>query len=140
MTSPSIEACAFCTPEQLQERIVRIGEQIISFVSKPAYRPGQTLVIPKRHVESVGELTAEETVEIMREIGRIGSLLDLGYGREMHQKSAPQQVGNGIAMAHLHFHVVPKHADDGVFSVPATFGDFYTPSDAEIAHYVQKLQ
>lgn len=136
----SAENCAFCSPEQLQERVIRLGELVVSFLSKPAYRPGQTLVIPRRHVKSIEELTDPEIVAVMREVGRVGKILNLSYGWESHQKVAPQQVGNGIAMEHMHYHVVPKHESDEVFAVPESLEAFYIPTDKEIAYYVHKLQ
>lgn len=135
-----IDPCAFCDIESLSDRTIRIGVHTVSILSKPAYRPGQALVIPMRHISTLEDLQPAESIELLREAGRIASLLDAGYGAEIHQKYAPKQPKNGIKMEHLHIHVVPKFETDAVFALPQSFDDFYVPTDDEIDEYLHILR
>ena len=137
------EQCAFCDKESLEWRTVNANDLFISFISKPWFRPGQTLVIPNRHVTSVAELTPQEGEAIMGELGRLGLLLDQGYGTGVMQKYQPLQEENGVKMNHLHFHTFPRFEyEPGLFPVPEpnSFDAFYTPSDEEVVEWANRLK
>ena len=117
MTSP--ESCAFCNPEILERRIIRLGETCLSIVSLPRFREGHVLVIPRRHVVRLSDLTSDEGAEMMLEAGRLGEQLDMGYGTGMMQKYQPTQTENGVKMDHLHLHIFPRLEHEmGLFPVP----------------------
>ena len=133
MTKP--ETCVFCDTTDLEWRIVRSEDLFLSFVSKPWFRAGQCLVIPRRHVEVAHELTNDEGAAIMQELGRISLALDDGYGTGILQKYMPLKKEDGIKMNHLHFHVFPRVPDEeSLFPVPNpnTYDGFITPSEQEI--------
>jgi histidine triad (HIT) family protein len=135
--------CDWCSNIDLDYRIIRDGKLSLSFVSKPAFRAGHCLVIPKRHICSVDEQTDEEGAEIMAELGRLSKLLDEGYGTGIMQKFQPPQNQNGIKVHHLHFHVFPRHqTEEGLFPTPYpnSFDSFYVPSDDELKDLVERLK
>ncbi len=135
--------CAFCDTDIQEERRIRIGRHFFSIISKPWFRPGHSLVIPKRHVTTIAELWPKESAEIMTEIGRLSLLLDQGHGTGMMQKYQPMQNENGIKMNHAHFHVFGRLAtEENLFPVPEpnNFDGFYDPSPEEIASIVNTLK
>ena len=135
--------CAFCDISGLEWRTIRSGELFLSFVSKPWFRHGQCLVVPKRHVEAPYELNREEGAEIMQELGRLGLALDSGYGTGTMEKFMPQQAENGIKMNHLHYHVFPRQAhEDNLFPVPQpnSFEGFVMPTDDEVKALAKALR
>ncbi len=140
---PEPDYCAFCDLDSIADRTIRVGEHIVSFISKPAYCQGQALVIPRRHISTLAELLPEESLELMQEAGRIAGLLDTGFGAEIHQKFAPAQPENGIKMKHLHFHIVPKLEEDKCFmSLWALMTSMFlqmTRSLSTSAYYVNHL-
>jgi diadenosine tetraphosphate (Ap4A) HIT family hydrolase len=100
-------------------------------------------VIPKRHITTLAELTAEEGAAIMTELGRLSHALDAGYGTGVMQKYQPLQAENGIKVSHLHFHVFPRYEDEAsLFPVPEpnSFDGFVRPSDEEVAILIQRLR
>jgi histidine triad (HIT) family protein len=73
--------------------------------------PGHTLVIPRRHVETIFEVTAEEAAALGQAVARVAtalrSLLDPdGVLIQQHNGEAAFQT-----VPHVHFHVIPKRAD-----------------------------
>lgn len=77
-----------------------------------AISPGHTLIIPKRHVGSFFELTAEEQTDVL------ALLHDAKYG--LDQQYTPQGYNIGIndgaaagqTVPHLHIHLIPRYAGD----------------------------
>lgn len=139
----SKNSCEFCNPDKLKWRTINTGDNFISIVSKPCFREGHCLVIPRRHIQSPYELSKEEGPEIMEELGRLGKLLDRGYGTGIIQKYMPLQSENGVKMNHLHFHVFPRLENEKfLFPVPNPnqFEGFYEPTKSEIEILIDKLR
>lgn len=137
------DACAFCNPDELSWRTINEDDLMVSFVSNPRFRKGQCLVIPKRHVEQVAELSVEEAGAIMLELGRLESKLDHGYGSGILQKFQPTQPENGIKVNHLHFHVFPRYeAEAGLYPVPEpnSFDGFTEAPRQEITELAESLR
>jgi diadenosine tetraphosphate (Ap4A) HIT family hydrolase len=135
--------CAFCDTANLEWRTIRSSDLFLSFVSKPWFRNGQCLVIPKRHVEAPYQLTRDEGAEIMMELGRIGLALDDGFGTGIIEKFMPLQAENGIKMNHLHYHVFPRVENEvALFPVPDpnSFEDFKNPTDNEVLAIVNLVK
>jgi diadenosine tetraphosphate (Ap4A) HIT family hydrolase len=139
----TLKSCVFCEPQNLEPRIIRREALFTSFVSVPHFRDGQCLVIPNRHVTTIGELTIEEGGAIMVELGRLSALLDGGTGTGVMQKYQPLQAENGIKVHHLHFHVFPRlEAEEGLFPVPTpnSFDGFTMPDERAVSVLRVRLQ
>lgn len=106
MTTP----CPFCTlpPERI------VAANAVGWVVRDAYpvSPGHTLIIPRRHMGSFFELSADE---------RLGLLALLDEARAALQASdAPQGYNIGVndgpaagqTVPHLHIHLIPRYAGD----------------------------
>ena len=102
--------CLFC--ELASERILKRGELCLAFADGYPVSPGHTLVIPKRHVASFFETTAQERIEFF-------SLLDWCRS-ELIARHRPAGFNIGIndgkaagqTVMHLHIHIVPRYAGD----------------------------
>ena len=111
--------CDFCDPSnEMQERVIRESGTWQSIISNPTFRGNHALVMPRRHATEVGELMPDEVVAIWREVGRIASLIDVGFGYQVLQKFEPRKPDGSIKQSHLHFHVFPRLKDDGIFAIP----------------------
>jgi histidine triad (HIT) family protein len=101
----NVGACAFC---DLNDKYVFYEENgVVMTVALFAYTDGHMMVIPKRHVRSVKELTAEEW-ETMRKLFYMAKKLI----RETHNIKGMQIIQKDGAEAqstveHLHFHCIP---------------------------------
>lgn len=127
--------CIFCEPDNFEVRQILIGKHVYSIVSNPAFRSGHCLVIPRRHIEQVGDLDPSEATELMGEVGRLAKELATDFGSAVLQKSQPRINDGPIKHSHLHFHVIPRIAaddEDNLFGVPRTFAEMHTISQDEI--------
>lgn len=141
----TINSCDFCNIGifEGEGRLIQEHELFFSVVSWPNFRIGQCLVVPRRHTETPQELTAEEGGAIIMELGRLGTLVDQGYGTGILQKYQPTQPENGIKMNHLHFHTFPRIENEpGLFPVPEpnSFDGFFKPDLLDIQKLAQELR
>ena len=73
---------------------------------------GHTLVIPKRHVGSFFELTAEEASEVMSLLRRAKSVLDNEFKPQGYNIGINDGVAAGQTVPHLHIHLIPRYSND----------------------------
>lgn len=120
MNSASVapEDCIFCkiASRQIASAIVFENEHYIAFMDRAPFNRGHTLVCPKKHGETVWDMTE----------GEIGGLFALAARMSKAIMQATKSDGfrfvqnNGEAanqvVAHVHVHVIPvKMADKGVY-------------------------
>ena len=72
-----------------------------------------TLVIPKKHVENIFDVSEDDFIHIMKTVKKIADF----YHEKLGIKNV-QIINSSGAEAqqdvfHLHFHIVPRHAGDG---------------------------
>src|SRR4051794_17155998 len=101
------EACSFCNPNELEDRIINESDLFISFLSHPRLAAGHSLVIPRRHIEMPMALHTDEITEIFSEIQRLQYQMMVGklaIGCDVWQKYLPVVPEDGVKMNHVHFH------------------------------------
>ncbi|HZS79683.1 MAG TPA: HIT domain-containing protein [Ktedonobacteraceae bacterium] len=74
----------------------------------PTTHPGWLVVLPKRHVEALHELTKEEFLELAEIEYRLVQVMRL---EPAVQKEYLMCFSEGEGFHHVHFHVVPKPVD-----------------------------
>jgi diadenosine tetraphosphate (Ap4A) HIT family hydrolase len=105
-----INHCPFCTlpPERLIEQtplalVIRDGFPV---------SPGHTLILPRRHVGSFFETTAEERTDLLQLLDRAQMQL------AAHLRPAGFNIGindglvAGQTVLHLHIHLIPRFVGD----------------------------
>jgi histidine triad (HIT) family protein len=100
--------CLFCkiAGKELDSEIVAESDDVLAFRDINPAGPTHVLVVPKRHIESVGELSrgdAELLGEIFEVVARIAQDEDLTGGYRV-----VTNVGSdaGQSVNHLHFHLI----------------------------------
>ncbi|MDH5516432.1 MAG: HIT domain-containing protein [Gammaproteobacteria bacterium] len=101
--------CLFCT-----------DPQGLSLDSKLAYSardtygvsPGHTLVIPKRHVASFFELTAEEVAACMDLINDEKKNIDEQFHPDGYNIGVNIGPAAGQSIFHVHIHIIPRYEGD----------------------------
>lgn len=90
------------------------NEDAIGLLSSPRLTPGHSLVIPRRHVESLDDLSGGEIQAIHELISPIYRRLlgSVALGVDVWQKTRHQVEQDGVKMDHVHFHVIPSVPED----------------------------
>lgn len=111
-----MEDCLFCKIINNQIPATKIYEddKIIAFLDINPVNPGHALVVPKEHFEnflSISDEIAQELVVVMKKIAKAATeALNLeGFNIEQNNGLVAGQI-----VPHLHFHIVPRHKDDGL--------------------------
>jgi diadenosine tetraphosphate (Ap4A) HIT family hydrolase len=109
----TVGRCVFCDHDKTQKQH-EVYEENGVYMTVPAYAyvDGHLLVIPRRHVHSVKELTSEEW-DTMRKLFYVAKKMI----REVHGIKGMQIVlKDGVTaqstVEHLHFHCIPFDAPD----------------------------
>lgn len=108
---PPAPPCPFC--QISPGEIVAVDGPAVAFRDAFPASPGHTLVIPRRHISSVRELTAEEWSAIGRLAQRLAddlqkadsSITGFNFG-------ANDGVDAGQSVMHCHFHLIPRRTGD----------------------------
>ena len=102
--------CPFCVVEPKQIFIARplaIARHDMFPVSK-----GHTLIIPRRHVVSFFDTTADERSEMLGLLDEIRALLDREHRPDGYNIGINDGAAAGQTVMHLHVHLIPRYAGD----------------------------
>jgi len=105
-----MSTCPFCTLPP--ERIIHTSEHGVVIRDGFPVSPGHTLIIPKRHLDSFFNLSAEEKADLM-------ALLDTAKD-QVEKELSPASFNIGIndgpaagqTIPHLHIHLIPRYTGD----------------------------
>jgi len=105
--------CVFCEiiSGNLPARIVKETEETIAFLDIDPIQKGHVLVIPKRHVPDLTDMTDVELNQVMTLCQDVMGSLRAAYNPD--SISIIQNNGECMAFPHVHFHVVPRFTEDG---------------------------
>lgn len=106
MTTP----CPFCALEL--DQLVWASETVVVLRDRSPVAPGHTLVIPKRHVETIFEVTPAEHAELWQAVERVKAELDARYSPDGYNVGFNAGAAAGQTVMHGHIHVIPRHGGD----------------------------
>jgi diadenosine tetraphosphate (Ap4A) HIT family hydrolase len=102
--------CPFCTlaPGRIRHEnatfhVIRDGFPV---------SPGHTLIIPKRHVASLFELTPEDFLDLHEAIHWAKADLDQEYSPTSYNLGINNGPAAGQTVPHLHIHFIPRYDGD----------------------------
>jgi len=102
--------CPFCTLEP--DRIILSNDYAVAIRDGFAVSEGHMLIIPKRHIASIFEATAEEQAALFGLLGLarhqlLDELQPDGFNIGINDGTAA-----GQTVMHLHIHLIPRYAGD----------------------------
>ncbi len=113
MAAGSVD-CSFCRILSGDERssIVYQDDRAVAFLDRRPLFPGHTLVVPRRHIVTLGELPAEELVPLMRVVQATARAMESALAAQGSLVAVNNRVSQSVP--HLHVHVVPRTKGDGL--------------------------
>jgi ATP adenylyltransferase len=118
--APRPEGCLLCElPREHHDReslILHRGPQTYVVMNRYPYNNGHLMVVPYRHCADLDQLSAEDSLELVRESQRAIRILQRRFGAEGFNvgMNLGKAAGAGIA-EHVHVHVVPRWVGDTNF-------------------------
>ena len=109
-TNARRRSCAFCDRVLTRpETHVAASELSVAFLDAFPSAPGHTLLIPRRHVPLLGELTAEEHADLFSLLRDVVSAMGSVGARSIGVNDGPLA---GQTVPHVHLHVIPRREGD----------------------------
>ncbi|MFZ0034189.1 MAG: HIT family protein [Sedimentisphaerales bacterium] len=113
----SVNDCVFCKMVAGQIPLTKIYEDevVLSFLDIGPISDGHTLVIPKQHFEELHQCPAEILGQVASRLGKIAAAVVGAMNSDGYNVLCNNGRAAGQLVKHLHFHIVPRNASDGVF-------------------------
>jgi histidine triad (HIT) family protein len=113
----SVNDCVFCKMVAGQIPVAKIYEDdiVLSFLDIGPISDGHTLVIPKQHFEKLHQCPAEILSRVASRLGSIAEAVAGAMNSDGYNVLCNNGRAAGQLVEHLHFHIIPRNAGDGVF-------------------------
>jgi histidine triad (HIT) family protein len=106
--------CLFCriVAREVSASIVFENEEAVAFLDHKPLFPGHTLLIPKRHFETISDLPYELVAPLFENL----QMLCRAVESAMQADGSFLAVNNRVSQSvpHLHIHIVPRRKKDGL--------------------------
>ena len=113
--------CIFCDAlkqevEGKNNLLVHKSNLTFTLLNLYPYNNGHLMIVPNRHIDDLGDLTVEESNEIMRELKLAQKALAEVFNPQGFNMGANLGRASGAGIdEHLHFHIVPRWNGDTNF-------------------------
>jgi len=113
------DTCVFCeiASGQRAASVVYRDEMTLAFMDLHQFHAGHTLVIPLEHIPDVRDLNAATGAGLMQTVAKVTRAVDVAFPNE--GISVWHSIGPAAfqEVPHLHVHVHPRRAGDGMLGV-----------------------
>jgi len=110
-----VKACIFC--EIIAGRVpsfsVLDDTSTVAFLDRAPLAPGHVLVVPRQHVETLGELPSSGVGPFFESVQRLAVAVERGMRADGTFVAINIKISQSVP--HLHVHVVPRRKGDGLF-------------------------
>src|SRR6187549_1028695 len=102
------EDCELCVPVKV------VRENALAYVRRDnhALSPGHVLVVPRRHVASFFEMTAEEQSAILALLNDAQRTIQAAHAPDGYNIGVNVGKAGGQSRMHVHVHLIPRYAGD----------------------------
>ena len=139
--SADAAACVFCrivAGNKPDQPLVYEDDHTAAFIDPRQVTPGHTLVVPKAHVRDLFEHDDVSAAALLPAVARIARAVRSAFGCEGISLWQQNGAAAGQEVFHLHIHVMPRHAGDGLLRIYPTLPNF--PSADERAEMGRRLR
>ena len=102
--------CVFCSLE-VNDILVQ-NEMAQAIFDKFPVNEGHVLIVPRRHVASLFDLTPEEVMSIWRLVEQVKEMLNNRFHPDGFNVGVNEGAAAGQTIFHLHVHVIPRYYGD----------------------------
>ncbi|RKZ93534.1 MAG: HIT family protein [Candidatus Parabeggiatoa sp. nov. 1] len=102
--------CPFCHLDNQQ--IIFQDELVITLKDGYPISPGHILIIPKRHIPSLFDVTDEEQMALLHALRAAQNELKQQYAPDGYNIGINDGLAAGQTVMHLHIHLIPRYTDD----------------------------
>jgi len=134
--------CIFCkiAARKADAFVVAESENTISFLDVFPKAVGHSLIVPKKHFESLWEMPAKVRSELFDEASRAGPAIMNATGAkglDLIQHHWPFVPELKLKKAHVHVHLIPRDKNDAIFRNPSVRLE---PTQTEMQVITEKIR
>ncbi|MBC8218749.1 MAG: HIT family protein [Planctomycetes bacterium] len=114
----SADDCVFCKIVAGEIPATRIyeDEAVLVFLDIGPISDGHTLVIPKQHFERLHDCPAELLGQLSSRLAKIANAVSAAMNCDGYNLLCNNGRAAGQLVEHLHFHIIPRNAGDGLLN------------------------
>jgi diadenosine tetraphosphate (Ap4A) HIT family hydrolase len=107
---PNSKACPFCSVSREQVLL----EHPLAFVKRDGYplSKGHSLIIPRRHIGSFFDCSADERQAMLELLEQAKALLDQEHAPVGYNIGINDGAAAGQTVMHVHMHLIPRYTGD----------------------------
>ena len=107
-------SCKFCqiAGRELASHIVFEDQVSVAFLDNRPLFPGHTLLVPKQHYETLGDLPSDLIAPFFSNAQMLAGAVERGMEAEGSFVAINNRVSQSVP--HLHVHIVPRRNKDGL--------------------------
>ena len=111
-----MEDCIFCkiVKGEIPCSKVYEDENIFAFLDMAPVHKGHTLVIPKKHFETILDIPEQELKELILAVKKVAIAVEKGVDADGFVVTMSNKKAAGQVVPHAHFHIIPRFEDDGL--------------------------
>lgn len=103
----TLSCCPFCSRDNFEGQIISENQNAALIISLAPYQRHHLLIIPKKHIEKIIEISVEEAKDISELQNKaIKILYALNYADMSVLVREGENIGKSVR--HLHYHVIPE--------------------------------
>lgn len=110
-----MEECLFCkiVMGEIPSEKIHEDSEVIAFLDINPRNPGHTLVVPKKHYETILEMPENEAAELFKTVKKIAVAVKKGMKADGISIGQSNERAAGQVIPHVHFHVIPRFLSEG---------------------------
>ena len=114
----SADDCIFCkiAAGKIPCNKIYEDEAVLAFLDIGPVSRGHTLVIPKEHFATLHECPEELLAKVTACVRKFAAAVVDAAGAQAYNVLCNNGRAAGQLVEHVHFHLIPRNADDGVFN------------------------
>lgn len=108
--------CVFCKiiKGEIPSSKVYEDKEVLAFLDIAPVSKGHTLVIPKRHFETIIDTPNELLGKVINAVKKLSPAVMKATGAEGISVAQSNYPAAGQVVPHLHFHIMPRFKEDGL--------------------------
>lgn len=133
-----MEDCVFCKIIAGKIPCAKISEdnEVLSFLDISPANKGHTLVIPKKHYETLADMPEKEFGKLMQTVHKIAKTINKNISPDAYNIHMSNGEAAGQIVKHAHVHIIPRYKTDN-FSMSWTHKKY---EEGEMEKTLQKIK
>lgn len=107
-------SCPLCKEVEAGGGLIVDADTAVSLLDKHPVSPGHCLILPRRHIDSVWELSREDVTALYEVMAETQHIVKSKFEPDGYNIGVNAGEAAGQTVDHLHIHLIPRYLGDDV--------------------------